>query len=256
MTSLILSLSGLLLRNSAEALIESSGPNATSAYATLPTPSKRSLRSSQLGPGSISNLEATSGQTENGRIAGRLSESPSVYKMTSSSRENHESKSPGKPIRARNKSDSGTGSHVTSSQRNCVQAKALIHSEPEVINQSRDHHAPKGNISEVITPQSRDHHVTTIPTTQSTTLAHPSQLTATTLLNAEMKSKLSSMERARDRSSSSRDHARDQLDPSTRPISSSDQSEHRIDSRDRKYQNQEITQNALNRYKRIQCTKL
>ena len=87
MTSLILSLSGLLLRNSAEALIESSGPNATSAYATLPTPSKRSLRSSQLGPGSISNLEATSGQTENGRIAGRLSESPSVYKMTSSSRD-------------------------------------------------------------------------------------------------------------------------------------------------------------------------
>ena len=223
------------MRNSAE-LVES-GPM---AYATLPTPSKRSLRSSQLGPGSVSNLDH-SNIGENGRIAGRLSESPSVYKM---SEKQPKEGSPIKPIRARNKSSESNSLRIN----NCVQAKAMIHSEE----------APKGNISEVITPSSRDH-TSVIPTSRD--LQH-STLTATTLLNAEMKSKLSSMERSRTSSTGVAENTADHRMRPERPISG-EQSDHRIrkDQSDHRIRNsrsphKEITQNALNRYKRIQCTKL
>ena len=236
--------SEILLRNATECTVPTN-------YATLPTPSKRknSLRSK---PGSINNLTDSN---ENGRIAGRLAESPSVYKLPD--RNNvmvgnmsaSLTDSPVKPIRSRKKSES---QNQPIKMNNYIQSQAVVHTSdysPAHVTSTHAHsntqlagttnslvgsrlgysphdgvgsggEAPKGNISEVTIPPSS--------VTKST-------LTASSLLNAEMKSKLSS-------------------------ISSNKKPERSQDRRTTKIEesrpHQETTPNALTRYKRIQCTKL
>jgi hypothetical protein len=206
--------SEILLRNATECTVPTN-------YATLPTPSKRknSLRSK---PGSINNLTDSN---ENGRIAGRLAESPSVYKLPD--RNNvmvgnmsaSLTDSPVKPIRSRKKSES---QNQPIKMNNYIQSQAVVHTSdysPAHVTSTHAHsntqlagttnslvgsrlgysphdgagsggEAPKGNISEVTIPPSS--------VTKST-------LTASSLLNAEMKSKLSSIssnknpERSQDR---------------------------------------------------------